>query len=503
MLSDGFSELSTFLPKVADLRPERPASVWPQGGISYAELEERVSSVAGWLEEVPLRPQGVVAALMENSPEFVDLWLATLRAGGVFLPLNTSLSGDLLGFQLANSRPDFLFVDEELIPALGVAARNVPRVFAKGKIREAGRRRTHHAPLKAAPTDPAVILYTSGTTGNPKGVVLPHYAFANRVREIAGIVRLTEEDVTHNALPLFHTSGQVMTTLPALMNGITAVMEEHFHATSFWTRGAQEGATVTFILNRMAGILLRSQGSPGKRLRVVMSGGVRQDMQRKFYERFGVRLLEGFGMTETCGIALYNTLDQNLEGSVGKPLPSVEARLSQGEERGELLLRPKVPCTMFLGYLGGNFRWEKGEWFHTGDLLERNAAGFYFYVERLKDVIRSRGENIAPAVIEAAVEAFPGVAECAAVGVVGELGDEEVMVALKADASIEPTALYRHLQSRLPYFMLPRYLLFLEELPKTPTQKVKRDAVRALGAQGAIDLEKMGLTSRRSRQKAD
>jgi crotonobetaine/carnitine-CoA ligase len=502
VLSEEFRELSTFLPKVADLEPERTAMMWPDRRISYSQLEDSVSSVAGWLEEKQLRPHGVVAAFMENSSEFVVLWLATVRVGGLFLPLNTSLSGDLLSFQLSSSRPDFLFVDEELLPVVNVVSRKSMEVFTKTKIQELESRKTRHVPFRVAPSEPAVILYTSGTTGPPKGVMLPHYAFANRVHEIVKIVRLTRQDVFYNALPLFHTSGQVMTTLPALMNGVTVVMEERFHANRFWSRIAEEGVSVTFILNRMAGILLRSAGTPSRLLRVVMSGGVRRDMQRLFYDRFGVRLLEGFGMTETCGIALYNTLDENLEGSVGKPLPSVEVRLSQDRERGELLLRPKVPFTMFLGYLGENDHWQASEWFHTGDMLERNAAGFYFYIERLKDVIRSRGENISPGYIEAAVETFPGVVECAAVGVTGELGDEDIMIAVKADPGVELPALFHHLESRLPYFMLPRYVLFLEELPRTPTQKIKREAVRALGVSGATDLERLGLISRRSNQKA-
>ena len=500
---DGFVELASFLPHVAARVPHKAAMVWRGTVTTYAELDSGTSRLAGSLEAAGFVRGDRIGALMENSPEMVGVWLATLRAGCVFVPFNTALRGEMLGYQLHNSGVRLLFVDSSLLGNLeGLSLEGVRVVVNKvgeGLMGFGAEGGPTHVPVRVDRSDPAVVLYTSGTTGSPKGVVLPHYAFINRVMEIEGIVHLRGDDVLYNSLPLYHTSGQVMTTLPALLNGLTVVQQERFHASTFWSLAASSGATVSFLLNRMVNILLNTRDRFERNaLRVVMCGGVRKDTLQMFEGVFGVRLLEGFGMTETCGIALYNTLDEDKEGSVGKALPSVEAKLSGGGSEGELMLRPKIPSTMFTGYLGEDpIHWERGEWFNTGDILSVDAEGFYYYVERKKDLIRSRGENIAPTTIESAVEGFPGVVECAAVGVPSGLGDEDILVAIKSTMEVKPLELMAYLSQRLPYYMLPRYLLFVDEIPKTPTQKLRREAVRRLGLNGAIDVSELGFHVRR------
>ncbi|MEM3655407.1 MAG: AMP-binding protein [Thermoprotei archaeon] len=494
---EGTVELASFVPRVAKEAVHKPAMIWPSGTITYAELDERTSRLANALEGEGLAKGEVVAAFMNNSPEMVYVWLATLRAGGVFLPLNSALKGDMLGYQIWNSEAKFLFVDSELVDSLaGIPLKGI-RVFVNGGegLPQGLAGEASHEPATVERDDPAVILYTSGTTGTPKGVVLPHYAFVNRVREIMDIIHVSRDDVFYNVLPLYHTSGQVMTTLPALLNGLTVVEDRRFHTTTFWRLAATSGATVSFLLNRMVNILLNTtQNYTPNKLRIIMSGGVRRETLERFVGVFGVRLLEGFGMTETCGIALYNTLDSNRLGSVGRPLPSVEARLVGGRSDGELELRPKIPHTMFSGYLGEKpIAWAKGEWFKTGDILRIDDEGFYYYVERKKDLIRSRGENIIPSQIERVAEEFPGVVECAAVGVPGELGDEEILLALKVEGEVDTLKLMHHLSEKLPYYMIPRYLLYVDEIPKTPTQKIRREAVRKLGLEGAVDVLKLGF----------
>jgi crotonobetaine/carnitine-CoA ligase len=501
-LLEAFHDLSCFVPRVARRLPDRPALIWPSGVTTYLELEEQTARLANILEGLGCGIRGTVAALMNNSPEFVVAWLSTLRIGGVFAPFNSNLKGQLLGYQIAHSKPKVLFVDEELVGNLAGAPLGETKVIVNrrdsGLLEYLKEAEADHTPAAVSESDPAVVLYTSGTTGPPKGVVLPHYAFINRVTEVEGIVRLRGDDVLYNSCPLYHTSGQVMTTLPALLNGLPVVQQERFHASTYWSFAASKGATVGFLLNRMVNILLNTGGNHVENhLRVIMCGGVRKNILDAFEGAFGVRLLEGFGMTETCGIALYNTLDDDLPGSVGRPLPSVEARLSGANPvEGELELRPRVPNTMFTGYLGERpMDWDGGQWFATGDVLRVDGSGHYYYVDRKKDLIRTRGENVSPTYVERAVEEFPGVLECAAVGVQGELGDEEILVAIKAEHQISPQELLNHLKGRLPRYMVPRYLMFLEEIPKTPTQKIKRDAIKALGVGGAVDLSKLGATN--------
>ncbi|MEM3711777.1 MAG: AMP-binding protein, partial [Thermoprotei archaeon] len=296
---EGTVELASFVPRVAKEAVHKPAMIWPSDTITYAELDERTSRLANALEGEGLAKGEVVAAFMNNSPEMVYVWLATLRAGGVFLPLNSALKGDMLGYQIWNSEAKFLFVDSELVDSLaGIPLKSI-RVFVNGGegLPQGLAGEASHEPATVERDDPAVILYTSGTTGTPKGVVLPHYAFVNRVREIMDIIHVSRDDVFYNVLPLYHTSGQVMTTLPALLNGLTVVEDRRFHTTTFWRLAATSGATVSFLLNRMVNILLNTtQNYTPNKLRIIMSGGVRRETLERFVGVFGVRLLEGFGM---------------------------------------------------------------------------------------------------------------------------------------------------------------------------------------------------------------
>jgi Acyl-CoA synthetases (AMP-forming)/AMP-acid ligases II len=246
---DEFVELASFLPRVAAKVPHKAAMVWRGAVTTYAELDSETSKLASSLEAAGFVRGERIGALMENSLEMVGVWLATLRAGCVFVPFNTALRGEMLGYQLHNSGVRLLFVDSSLLGNLeGVPLEGVRVIVNKvgeGLIGFGVDGDSTHVPVRVERSDPAVVLYTSGTTGSPKGVVLPHYAFINRVMEIERIVHLRGDDVLFNSLPLYHTSEQVMMTLPALLNGLTVVQQERFHASTFWSLAASSGATVS------------------------------------------------------------------------------------------------------------------------------------------------------------------------------------------------------------------------------------------------------------------
>jgi len=507
-----YRELASFVPKVASGYPDGTAMVWPGRKITYTELNEKTARVANTLARRGIRKGHMVGALMLNSPEMVFVWLGALRAGCVFIPYNNALKGELLAFQLSDSRPRLLFLDAKLEPNLQRRPSGPIELIVNGgggsdslaAFTEEGR--ADNSPVDVSPSDPAMIMYTSGTTGDPKAVVLPHFSFANRVREIAMIVSLKSDDVFYNTLPLFHTSGQMMTTLPALMGGFTVLEQDWFHASSYWKFAAEYGATVTFLLGRMVNILLQApeENFVPNSLRVVMSGGVRKKTLIEFANRFGVKVLEGFGMTETCGIAIFNTLERNKVGSIGRPLPSVDVMLAgegnedlSANEIGELMLRPKVPGTFLSGYLNKPWPFKADGWFATGDLVSFDTEGFAYYVERKKDVIRSKEENIMPGQIEAVAESHPSVLESAAVGVRGAGGDEEILLAVKARPGLDPLELLRFLDERLPFFMVPRYLRFVDEMPRTPNEKIRREALRAWGLDEVFDSRPIGFKPHR------
>lgn len=503
-----YRELASFLPEVSNRVPEKISMYWPDRIFTYSELELLVSKLASAIRGFGLTKGDRVGALMLNSPEMVISWLACLRLGLVFVPYNSALKGELLAYQIKDSKPKILFVDSALVGNIPKACINGVKMIIRGSNDENSfdnfiQRGDKVLPQEVKPSDIAEVIYTSGTTGTPKGVLLPHYSFINRAREIASIVELRDDDVFLNALPLFHTSGQVMTTLPALMGGFTVAEDYWFHVSNFWRLASISGATISFLLMRTVNLLLRAEKNfVNNRLRVIMCGGVGSEHIIEFEKKFGIRLLEGFGMTETCGIAVFNTLRENKLGSIGKPLPSVVARVVKedgsevkDDEVGELYLSEKIPNTMYLGYLGGERRRFR-EQFPTGDLVRVDRDGFYYYVERKKDIIRCREENVIPSQIERVVEQYDGVVESAAIGIPSELG-EEILLALKVDRKIDTIELLRYLDSRLPFYMIPKYILYLDELPKTPNQKISREQIRRIGISGAIDVESIGFKAKK------
>ncbi len=529
--SSQFNTLARFVPEITHGRDNSIAMAWPKEGrkITYSELDQETERVALALSKENLSSGRHVGAFMLNSPEMVYIWLGVLRAGSVFVPFNNALKGELLDYQIRDSDVRILFVDDAMLDKL--PERLIERssnvvVIAIGRSRKVSRHikqiqsfeefcdnaggRNEASFRKVLPEDPAMILYTSGTTGQPKGAVLPHFSFVNRVREIEGIVELRNDDVFYNVLPFFHTSGQVMTTLPALMNGLSVVQDSWFHTSTFWKYAMENRATISFVLMRMVNSLLQAgEVEDDNTLRAMMSGGVRRETLIQFEKRFGIRLLEGFGMTETCGISIFNTARRARIGSIGKPLPSIEVKLvdeegheiKQPEKTGEIHLKPKIADTFLLGYYNQPAQelFTKDGWLKTGDLAKSDKDGFYYYVERKKDLIRCREENISPSDIEKVAESHPSIVESAAIGVrTSEITrDEEILLAIKTREKLEPLELLSFLEQKLPFFMVPRYLLYLEEIPKTPNQKIRRQAIREIGLANAIDGTKIGFRAKR------
>jgi acyl-coenzyme A synthetase/AMP-(fatty) acid ligase len=362
-----------------------------------------------------------------------------------------------------------------------------------------------------APSDAASILYTSGTTGPPKGAVLPHERCVNTPREIGLRARLDERSVLFTALPLFHCNAQEKTTVCALLNDLTAAIADRFHASTFWETAARFGATHVSLLTSMINVLYKQPERPADRghpVRMALTSGTARELWPEFERRFGVTVLETYGMTECGCTTLMNPPDAIRVGSVGTPLGFVEARLVDEDERavpdgrpGELVVRPRTPFSMFLGYWHrpeATVAVERNLWFHTGDVLVRDADGYYAFVERKKDIIRRRGENLSPTEVEAAIERHPAVAEAVVVGVPSPLGEEDVkaFVLLKPGAPTTAEELFRFLVGRLPFFMLPRYLEFVDEIPKTANQKALRYVLRERRGGREYDREALGLVVR-------
>ena len=515
---------------------EKPAIIEPakDGASSHFTLSYRDLSISSRKLAAALRSLGAkngsrIGCLLHNSAEFVQLWFAVSLLGAILVPFNFALKGLLLEYQITDSEISILFVDSRLreaIPKLqSTKVRNLVWVNRRESIvpPDFGIKSLHFQDLLDFPeiedpsnsetvaeeTAPLAILYTSGTTGDPKGVVLSHRAYLNRTREICNLFGTRSGDIFYNTLPLFHTSGQVMTTLPAFRNSGTVILEEWFHASRFWRNASLFGARFTFLLMTMMSVLLkRDEEFVPNKLELALCGGATGQTWSDFEKRFSpIKLLEGYGMTETCGVAIFNSREHLRVGSIGKPLPSVAVRISENgesagkdsKERGEILLRPLISVTMMSEYFKKKEEtessWQNG-WFHTGDLGYVDDGGFVYFVERKKDIIRRRGENISPGDIERVVSTHDNILECSAVGIKSELGEEEIalfLVVKEKFADLQPFLSW--LDAMLPYYMMPSKLNFVESLPKTANHKVQRNRLREgiFPVDYSIDLAAIGF----------
>jgi crotonobetaine/carnitine-CoA ligase len=362
------------------------------------------------------------------------------------------------------------------------------------------------APAKLGPGDPLAILYTSGTTGPSKGVICPHAQYYWWGIVTAGMLGVEQNDVLVTPLPLFH-SNALNTFFQALLFGAHVVYLPRFSVSGFFGDLATHGATVTYVLGAMVPMLLSREASPQEkahRVRIALAPGVPERFRQEFTARSGIALLDGYGSTETnFVIGAHPSLQR--AGMMGSVIDGFEARVVDDDDNelpdgnsGELMVRAAEPYAFARGYFGMPEKtveaW-RNLWFHTGDRVVREADGQFRFLDRLKDAIRRRGENISSFEVEQVLISHPQVAAAAVYPVGSELAEDEVMAAIlrKPGSDISELDLLRFCEPRLPRFALPRYIEFVEALPQTENGKVQKFKLRERGVQpGTFDRDKSG-----------
>jgi len=495
--------------------------------ISYAELDHESDRVANGLAASGIGVGDRVASLLFNTPEFPMLWFGAAKRGAILVPLNTGLKGEILRYELADSAPTGLVVDRRLWDAYApyreslriahewVAARDESDgALPPGTVPFADLPSAHQlSPVPAVrANDPASIMYTSGTTGPPKGAIIPHQKLITTPYEIGLRSRLTPSSVLYTGLPLFHCNAQEMTALTALLNDLTAAFDERFHASTYWETAAKFAATHISLLIAMINVLFKQPAKPTDgthTVRTALTAGTTRAVWPEFERRFGLTIIELYGMTECGCTTTMNPPNAIRVGSIGTPLGFVEADVVDDEDRpvppntrGELVVRPKAPFTMFSGYLNKSDKtveaW-RNLWFHTGDYVTRDSDGYYYFIDRKKDVIRRRGENLAPYDVESVLNRHPAVFESVVVGVPSELGEEDVKAFIQLQPGGHPTPkeLFEFCATNLPFFMVPKYIEFLDEIPKTANQKAQRYLLKGRRGEAEYDRDKLGVVLQR------
>lgn len=484
-------------------RPDRTAVAIGDESVTYAQLSREVTELASGLSAQGISSGDTVAMLMGNSLDMTRMWLALTHVGAVAAPINTAFRGSVLTHVINLAAPALLVVDAELLPAVSRIEEEitVSRVAVRGRtdvsLRSAralsldelavsGQPAAEEADVQ--PSDPAMLLFTSGTTGRSKACVLSHRYLVRQAEIFFEQLSLRGDDVLFSPFPLFHADAAIFTVAPALLHGATAALEKRFSASQFWSQARRHGATVFDYMGATLAMLSKQPPSADDKNHSLRLGwGVPlPSWAPEFEDRFGVELVEVYGLTD-AGIVLYNKPGEpRREGSCGKAVPPFTVRILDKEgfpvspgETGEICIRSDEPGLLMTQYLGmpdETLKTFRNQWLHTGDLARCDGDGYFFFIGRDKDVIRRRGENVSAFEVEEVLNQHPAVLEVAVIAVPSPLTEEEVKacVALRDGETLTPEQFMEFATSELPRFMVPRYMEFYDGLPKTPTEKVEK-----------------------------
>ena len=488
--------LSLNLPRSAAAHPDQVAIRADGYELTYAGMDDATARVATALRERGLQVGDRVAVMLPNVPAFAILYFAILRAGGVAVPMNPLLKAREVEFYLTDSGARLIFVGDasvdEVTKGAEPAGAEVVVVSADAAELVEGREPLTEV-VERADDDTAVILYTSGTTGRPKGAELTHHNLARNASVTAEtLVQLGPDDVVMGCLPLFHVFGQTCGLNAAIATGATLTLLARFDPKAALEVIQRDRVTVFEGVPTMYGAILHLPGREQydtSSLRTCISGGsaLPVEILHAFEKAFGTILLEGYGLSETSPVASFNHPDRERKaGSIGIPILGVEMRLVDDEgaeveagQPGEIAVRGHNVMKGYWGRPDETSDAMKDGWFVTGDIATVDEDGYYFIVDRKKDVIIRGGMNVYPREVEEVLFEHPAVAEAAVVGIAHDSMGEEIgaAVALKPGATATPEELSAFVKTRLAAYKYPRRVWIVDALPKGPTGKILRRSV--------------------------
>ncbi len=490
--------------------------------LTFGEVNRHSTQVGNGLQVLGIGSGENILKMLPNNPECIYTWFGINMIGAVEVPLNTANRGSILSYQINNSLARTMVIHSRYLDRFVqvlTELKYLERLIVQGpipvelaaaipyeivpfdRLLESA---AHPLPHVVESHDIMAILYTSGTTGPSKGVMFTYAQM--RATSDPVIAVLGPDDVNYCPFPLFHISGTFAVYSSMVTRG-QVVIREVFSAKKFWPDVRRYRVTFTNLMGAMVNFVSQWPPSAEDRSHTLMKVQMIPLPKQldSFRERFGVQVFTFFNMTEVSSPIASEGFNLADNQSCGRVRPGYQVRIVDEHDYevppgtiGELVVRADQPWVLNAGY------WQmpektaeawRNQWLHTGDAFCRDESGNFYFVDRMKDMIRRRGENISSWEVEAEINAHPAVLESAAVAVPSEFAEDEIKayVMLKPGASCDPVELIRFLQPRLPYFMIPRYIEFTEDFPRTPNLKVQRVKLRERGIGEAWDREKAGI----------
>ena len=491
--------------------------------LTFSEVNIQANKIANSLKTLGIKKTDIVSVYMPNSLEICLAWFGILKNGSVMVPINTAYVMDFLQYIIESSDSKIIIIAEEYLERLANIEDRVPNIekvivwtrSGGNSFNKYGYSKTEciswnefvsngseeEPKVEITHMDHARLMYTSGTTGKSKGVVRPCAADYSSAQNYSSIMDLVESDTVFTCLPLFHSNAMVMGVYPAMISGCKVVVEEKYSASKFWKWMKDFEITKFNLVGVMSYFMWNAPIVPEEKdhnVELVLGSPAPHDIIEEFMKRFNILFTEGYGLTEVGQCTFTRPNEPFRVGSCGKESPGYEIKIVDPDtdeelERdtpGELVLRPRIPNICLHYYYKmpektvSDFR---NLWFHTGDLCRMDKDGYIFFMDRVKDYIRRRGENISSFEVENLISSHPSIEESAAIAVKldeqGRHSEDELMIVivLKEQMQLDPTELIEFLKPIMPKFMIPRFVRFRDSLPKTPTNRVQKVKLREEG----------------------
>jgi len=477
--------------------------------LSYAQFDERVNRAANMLAEIGIGHGDKINLHLPNCLEFLYLWFGAAKIGALIMPTNIAAAPAELEYLLEHSQSRLVFTRADQLEVVETARRGCARVQAVivcGEHTPLAHGLQHfdelvsqRSPLAPAadvgPLDEAAILYTSGTTARPKGVLVTHANYIYAGETVAKAIRLTPEDRHLTVLPLFHGNAQYYSTMSTLVTGASMVLTARFSASRYFDTAIEHQCTVASLFAAPIRMLLaqeRCEQHRNNRLRIVIfAQNVTEEQLAEWRERFDAPLLQLWGMTETMGPPLMNPLDYERRNmSIGLPVMGYQVDLVDDHadpvprgEVGQIVVRGPPGWTLMKGYFKNpeaTAETIRDDWLWSGDNAYQDGDGYFHFVDRAKDMIKRSGENVAASEVEAVILQHPAVFDCAVIGAPDEMRDEKIkaVVVAKAGESLEAEHIIDWCRERLAKFRVPEIVEFRHELPRTSVGKIQKHILR-------------------------